>query len=118
MRIEVVKESYPKLFSRLPEDVEELRSLMVIDENENDGDVDELDEVDAEDYNYIVYLTETLQEIIGSEKEMIELIKKLDEREEFEDFFPSEIDLYGVRTELDDKRIAHAILDTLEGMLP
>jgi len=118
MKIEVIKESYPKLFGQLPEDVEELRSLIVIDENENDGDVDELDEVDAEDYNYIVYLTETLQEIIGEEKEMISLIRKLDEREEFEDFFPSEIDLYGIKTEHEEMRIAHAILDTVEKMLP
>jgi len=117
MEIEILKERYPELFSRLPEDVDELRTLLVIDENENDGDVDELDEVDSEEYNYILYLTETLQDALGGEEQLVALINKLDEKSDFEDFFPSEIDLYGIKTELDESGIARVILDSVEEIL-
>lgn len=117
MNIETLKENYPRLFSKLPEDIDELRYLLVVDENENDGDVDELDEVDAEDYNYILYLTDTLQQAIGGEEELITLIKKLDTCQDFQDFFPSEIDLYGVQTTLNTNEIAKVVLNTIEEML-
>jgi hypothetical protein len=117
MNIETLETAYPKLFRQLPEEIDDIRALLIIDENENDGDVDELDEVDAEDYNYILYLTETLQSVIGGEEELIALIRKLDEKREFQDFFPSEIDLYGVQTELDEVQIARVVLNTVEEML-
>jgi hypothetical protein len=117
MKIEILKEEYPKLFSRFPEEIDTVRDLLVIDENENDGDVDELDEVDAEDYNVILYLTETLQKAIGEEPELIKLIKKLDTCEAFDDFFPSEIDLYGIKTELSEEEISKIVFDSVEKML-
>ncbi len=117
MKIETAKEKYPKLFSQLTEEIDGIRDLIVIDENENDGDVDELDEVDAEDYNYILYLTDTLKNVIGDEEQLIVLIKRLDEKSEFQDFFPAEIDLYGVQAEIDESQIARVILDTVEEML-
>ena len=117
MTIEEWKNEYPKLFSRLPEDIDELRYLMVIDENIHDGDVDELDEIDSEEYNYLIYLTETFQEALGGESRLIELIRKLDEHETFEDFFPSELDLYGIKTDIDENQIAKIIFDITEEML-
>ena len=117
MNIETLETAYPKLFRQLPEEIDDIRALLIIDENENDGDVDELDEVDAEDYNYILYLTDTLKEVIGDEEQLIVLIKLLDEKSEFQDFFPAEIDLYGVQAELDESQIARVILGTVEEML-
>ena len=117
MHIETIKESYPGLFSRLPDDIYDMRSLIVIDENEHDDEVDELEDIDSADYNTILYLTEKLQQAVGDEKDMIELIKRLDSVEEFDDFFPSEVDLYGVQTSLDEDAIAKVILDTIEEML-
>jgi len=118
MKIETMKENYPRLFSRLSEeDIDSLRDLLVIDENENDGEVDELDEVDAEDYNIILYLTERLQKAIGDEQDLIILIKQIDASEVFDDFYPSEIDLYGIKTELSETEISKIILDNVEKML-
>ena len=114
--IDHYKAAYPAIFTKLPEDIEALRHLLVIDENENDGEVDELDEVDSEDYNYIVYVTETLQQAVGDEQALITLIKRLDEVPGFEDFYPVEIDLYGIKTDLDESHIAHAILSEIEAM--
>jgi hypothetical protein len=117
MNIETLKGDYPILFSKLPDDIDEIRYLMVIDENENDGDVDELDEVDSEDYNYILYLTETLQKAIGGEEHLIALIRRLDEHKGFQDFYPSEIDLYGVQTTLNNAGIAKVVLENIEEIL-
>jgi len=57
-------ESYPKLSALIKEDFSALRYLLVIDENYNDEDTEEFDAIDPEDYNYLVYITELLQESI------------------------------------------------------
>jgi hypothetical protein len=118
MTIEMWKEEFPKLFSRLSEEeIDTLRDLIVIDENENDGDVDELDEVDSEEYNYIVYITERLRDAIGGEERLIDLVKRLDADDTFEDYFPSELDLYGIKTDLGNEQIARVVLKAAEEMV-
>jgi hypothetical protein len=111
-----VKKSYPKLFAKLPEDVSELRYLLVIDVNYNDDDTDEFDVLDPEDYNFLLYTTEMLQEAVG-EPIMVELVKRLKEHKDIEEFYLSDIDLYGIQTNLDEEGIAHMVLGSLEEIL-
>ncbi len=113
MNIVDLKERYPKVFKALEEDITELRYLMVIDENYDDDDSDEFDGIDPEDFNYLVYITERLQEAIGEEV-MVALVKKLKHHKDVEEFHLSEIDLYGIQTELDEADIAHMVLGIVE----
>lgn len=116
MTIETIKEMYPKLYKTLPDDVSELRYLLVIDENYDDEDSDEFDAIDPEDFNYLLYVTERLQKAVG-EPMIVELVKKLKDHKNIEDFYLSDVDLYGIQTDLDEEGIAHMVLNTLEESL-
>lgn len=114
MTIETIEKNYPKIFKTLPEDTTELRYLLVIDENYNDDDTDEFDAIDPEDFNYLLYVTDLLQEAVG-EDAIVELVKDLKEHKDIDEFYLSEIDLYGIQTSLDEDGIADMVLGTLEG---
>jgi hypothetical protein len=116
MTIETLEESYPKIYKQLPEEISALRYLLVIDENYNDDDTDEFDAIDPEDYNYLVYITEMLQALMGEET-MVAFVKALEARVEVEEFYLSDVDLYGVQTKLSEEGIAKMILDIIEELL-
>ena len=116
MNIETIEKSYPKLFKQIPEDISALRYLLVVDENYNDDDTDEFDAIDPEDYNYLVYVTDMLQEVMGEEK-MVAFVKALEARTEVEEFYLSEIDLYGMQTKLSEEGIAKMILGIVEELM-
>jgi hypothetical protein len=116
LTIETIEKNYPKLFKTLPEDTTELRYLLVIDENYDDDDTDEFDAIDPEDFNYLLYVTDLLQEAVG-EPTMIELVKTLKVHKDIEEFYLSEIDLYGIQTALDEEGIADMVLRSLEDIL-
>jgi hypothetical protein len=116
LTIETLKKSYPKLFTKLPEDVSELRYLLVIDVNYDDDDIDEFNAIDPENYNFLLYTTEMLQEAVG-EPTMVELVKKLSEHKDIEGFYLSDIDLYGIQTDLDKEGIAHMVFGSLEEII-
>ncbi|SFV50077.1 hypothetical protein MNB_SV-6-414 [hydrothermal vent metagenome] len=111
-----LRKSYPKLFDILPEDTTELRYILVIDENFNDVDSDEFDAIDPEDFNYLVYMTELLQESIGSD-----LYEKLSDRYAqsgiFEDFYDAGDGLFGVMTKEGEDGIAKIFLSEIERSL-
>ncbi len=111
-----LKTQYPKLFSKLLEEVDEVRYLVVVDKNFNDVDSDEFDAIDPEDYNYLVYITERLQDAMG-EKKMIEFIKQLEEHKDVALFYLSETDLYGIQTDLEDEAIEKMVLDIVESVV-
>lgn len=114
MTIETIEENYPKIFKKLPEDTTELRYLLVIDENYNDDDSDEFDAIDPEDFNYLIYVTDLLQDVVG-ENAIVEMVKKLKVHKDMEEFYLSDVDLYGIQTALDEDGIADMVLSTLEG---
>ena len=116
MTIESIEKNYPKLFKTLPEDAEELRYLLVVDENYDDDDSDEFDAIDPEDFNYLLYVTDMLQEAVG-EPMIIELVKTLKEHKDIEEFYLSDIDLYGIQTDLSEEGIAEMVLGVLEEKL-
>ena len=116
MTIETIEKNYPKLFKTLPEDTTELRYLLVIDENYDDDDSDEFDAIDPEDFNYLLYVTDMLQEAVG-EPTIIELVKTLKEHEDIEEFYLSDVDLYGIQTNLDEEGISKMVLGVLEEKL-
>ncbi len=111
-----LKTQYPKLFSKLLEEVDEVRYLVVVDKNFNDVDSDEFDAIDPEDYNYLVYITERLQDAMG-EKKMIEFIKQLEAHKDVALFYLSETDLYGIQTDLEDEAIEKMVLDIVESVV-
>jgi hypothetical protein len=116
LTIETLKETYPKLYKLLPEDISELRYLLVIDENYDDEDSDEFDAIDPEDFNFLLYVTDTLQESVG-EPVIVELVKRLNDHKDIEEFYLSDVDLYGIQTNLDEEGIAHMVLGSLEEIL-
>lgn len=116
MTIEALKKTYPKLYKTVPDDVSEIRHLLVIDINYDDDDSDVFDGIDPEDYNFLLYVTDILQEAV-SESVMIELIKKLKVHKDIEAFHLSEIDLYGIQTNLDQEGIEHMVIGALEEIL-
>ena len=116
MNIEPLKEAYPRLFKLLPDDVSELRHILVIDVNYHDEDTDEFDAIDPGDYNFLLYPTELLRESVG-EAAIVELVKGLKVHKDNQDFYLSEIDLYGIQTNLDEEGIAHMVLGTIEDVL-
>jgi hypothetical protein len=116
LNIDSLKEACPKLFNKFEEEVTELRYLLVIDENYDDDDSDEFDAIDPEDYNYLIYVTELLQEAI-EEPLMIELVKKLKNHKDISEFHLSDIDLYGIQTEHKEEGIALMVLSSIEKLL-
>ncbi len=111
-----LKTEYPKLFSKLAEEVDEVRYLVVVDKNFNDVDSDEFDAIDPEDYNYLVYITQRLQDAMG-EGNMVAFIKKLESHKDVALFYLSEIDLYGIQTELEDEAIEKMVLEIVESVI-
>ena len=116
MTIDQLKTSFPKLLNKLPEDMTQLRYILIIDENFNDVDSDEFDAMDPEDYNYMIYLTELLQKTIGEEI-LASLPYKYQEHEAFSDFYASQEDFYGVMTTENEEGIARIILGEIEQAL-
>ena len=116
MNIEELNERYPKLFGKLSDDVTQLRYILIIDENFNDVDSDEFDAIDPEDFNYMVYMTELLQETIG--ETLFELLASIYESNAiFEDFYDAGDGLFGVMTKEDEDGIARVFLDEIERLL-
>jgi hypothetical protein len=114
---ETMLKEFPKLMARVEEDIDELRYLLVIDPNEYDPEIDdEFDIFDPEDYNYLVYLTERLQNAMGEElkKALPEILEK---EGVFENFLVSEEDLYGIRADMDEVELARKMLSTIESKL-
>ncbi len=110
-----LQEKYPKLFEQLEDKEVELRHLLNVDENEEDYDSEEF-EFDYEDYNFIIYIAEPVQQVLGEEKMQL-LTEKLEANEIFENFMASEEDLYGVKCDLNTEEIAGLILDMVEEMV-
>ena len=103
---------YPKLFDKLEDKELELRHLLNIDHNYEDYDSEEY-EFDFEEYNYVIYIAEPIQNALGEEK-MEEFMVKLHDKDDFVNFLATDKDLYGVKTELEEEKIASLILNLVE----
>ena len=107
-----LQKKYPKLFEKLADRDIELRHLLNVDENYEDFDSEEY-EFDHEEYNYVIYIAEPIQNALGDDK-MEELMVKLHDHDVFENFLASEIDLYGVKSTLPTEEIVTLVLDQVE----
>ena len=106
---------YPKLFEKLEDKEVELRHLLNIDENYEDFDSEEY-EFDFEEYNYVIYVAERIQEALGEEK-MEEFMVKLHDKDAFINFLASEKDLYGVKSTLNKQEIVNVVLELVEEVM-
>jgi predicted house-cleaning noncanonical NTP pyrophosphatase (MazG superfamily) len=111
-----LKDEFPKVYNNLDNEYDELRYLVAVDENYDDIDSDEFDAFNPEDYNYIVYVNDRIQEIIG-ESGMKKLVDILENQNIFEDFLATDIDNYGVKSDLSEDGVAKKILEIVEGMI-
>jgi hypothetical protein len=112
-----LKEEFPKIINAIDEDFDELRFLIVVDENYGDVDSDEFDAIDPEDYNFLVYITPRVQEVLGEEK-MNQLIEKLQNHDKFDDFYMSDVDIYGIQCDgFDEESLSKEILTFIDGLL-
>lgn len=112
---QTLAEKFPGLLARIDEEIEELRYLAVVDVNEYDPEIDDdFDEINPEDYNYLVYLPERVVDAIGAE--LLERLPEIIEEEKiFENFLASEEDLFAVKDEEDrEEEVAMKILSTIE----
>lgn len=109
MNLEV---QYPKLFEKFEDKDLVLRHLLSVDENYEDFDSEEY-EFDYEDYNYVIYIADPIQQALGAEK-MDELVVKLHDKDAFVNFLASEKDLYGVKSDLSTEEITSLVLDQVE----
>ena len=103
---------YPKLFEKLEDKDVVLRHLLNVDGNYEDFDSEEY-EFDFEDYNYVIYIAEPIQQALGEEK-MDELMVKLHDNDAFVNFLASEKDLYGVKSDLNTDEIVSLVLSQVE----
>ena len=110
-----LEEQYPKLFEKLEDKELELRHLLSVDENYEDFDSEEY-EFEVDEYNFVIYVAEPIQQALGEEK-MQELMVKLNEKEEFENFLPTELDLYGIKTTLNEEQIVALVLNQTEEII-
>ena len=110
-----LQEQYPKLFEKFEDKELEMRHLLGVDENYEDFDSEEY-EFDYEDYNYVIYIAEPIQDALGEEK-MAELMVKLHDKDVFENFLASEEDLYGVKSTLSQNEIEDLILAEVEAIV-
>ncbi len=112
MNIEELKKEYPKLTAKV-EDFDSLQSLIVVDENYDDEDADDSVDFDADEFNYMVYITERSQKALGVES-LKNISVKLSDSESFDDFLASEDDLFGVQSNLNEISIAKVVLKVME----
>ena len=110
-----LQEKYPKIFEKLEDKEVELRHLLNVDENIEDFDSEEY-EFDCEDYNYVIYIAEPIQKVLGEAK-MKEFMVKLHDNDIFEHFRASEEDLYGVLTPLGQEDLIALILNQVEDLV-
>ena len=108
-----LEEICPVLISKIDGQVEELRDLVVVDENYDDIDSEELDVFDPDEYNFLVYVTERVQEALGEEG-MIILLDKLASPGKFIQFYAPENDIYGIRDEGTEEDVARKIVTLIE----
>jgi len=106
---------YPKLFENIEDKDIELRHLINVDENYEDFDSEEY-EFDFEEFNYVVYLSELILKSLGEEK-MMALIEELKGVDAFENFLPSEIDLYALKSNLTLEEIEELIMSRVESVV-
>jgi hypothetical protein len=115
-----IEKNYPNIYSKLDEidkDLDELRYFVVVDENYADIDDEELDVFDPQDYNYLVYITERLSNIL-TEDGLKKLYLTLDNGVDFiENFLGSEEDLYGIKSDLSEDELATKIVEIAENIL-
>ncbi len=112
-----LEKDYPNLAKHIEDkDLDELRYFVVVDENYEDIDDEEVDVYDPEDYNYLIYIVERVQNALGEEG-LKNLIGRLYELKEFENFLDSEIDLYGAKSELESDEIAKLVLKEIDTIL-
>ncbi len=107
-----LEEKYPKLFEKLEDKEVELRHLLNVDENYEDFDSEEY-EFDFEEYNYVIYIAEPVQQALGEAK-MDEFMVKLHDNDAFVNFLATERDLYGVKSTLSQEEITKLVLDQVE----
>jgi len=107
--------SYPKLFEKLEDKEVELRHLLNVDENYEDYDSEEY-EFDFEEYNFVIYVAEPVQNVLGEDK-MAALAETLGNHSAFENFVISEEDLYGVKSELNEEEIVALVLEHIEEII-
>ena len=115
---ERLREAFPKLLSRIDEEIDELRYLAVVDANEYDPEIDDdFDEINPDDYNYLVYLPERVSDAIG--KELLSKLPEIFEEEGiFENFLASEEDLFGVKDASErEEEVAMKVLTLIEKRL-
>jgi len=113
MTIESVKKDYPKFFEKVTEDTFTDRELVVVDHNYDDVDSEEAGDFDSGVYNHFIYITEISRTTIG-EDGIIKLQEKLESDKNFDTFFASEDDLYGIQTNLNDKGISKVVFAYME----
>ncbi len=110
-----IETHYPRIFEKLSDKDLELRHLLNVDENYEDYDSEEFD-FEPEEYNFVIYIADPIKEILG-EARMQELMVKLNEKEAFTNFLPTELDLYGVKTDLTEEEITALVLTLVEEIM-
>ncbi len=105
---------FPALLAEIEDTVFEIRDLIVVDENYDDIDSDEFDVFDPEEYNFLVYVTERVQQALGEER-FDRFLKRLEEDGRFETFFAHERDMYGLKADgMSEEEIAAHIAAVAE----
>jgi hypothetical protein len=113
MTLDEIKSNFPVLGARFPENIFTSRELVIVDDNYVDEDGEETAEFEPSEYNYMLYIAEPMQEIIG-EKGLSLLAKKIESSETFTASLAAEEDFFGLLTELNEEQISSEIFGMLE----
>jgi len=116
MTLEEVKERFPALAGKLPENIFTDRELVVVDHNYEEVDGEETAEFDPSEYSHIIYIAVPMLEMIGATGLAL-LTQKLEELEQFSHFVAAEEDLFGVQSDLNEEQIAHIVFKTIEEVM-
>jgi hypothetical protein len=108
---------YPNLFERLEDRDVLMRHLVVVDTNEKDVTDDDIMEelYDPDTYTHVAYLYPQVVAAIGDRID--QLVERITQRDDVEECFVSEPDLWGLVTQLDEEAIAPMILDEIEAFV-
>jgi len=116
MTLEQIAESYPELNKRLPTQLFAVRELLVVDENYEEADGEETGEFEPSEYNYMLYITEPMQEILGEEG-IETLAERIASFGAFDESLATEKDLFGIQTALSEGQITEAVFGMIEEVL-
>ena len=117
MTMDELRESFPNLAKRLPENILGDHELVVVDYNYKDIYDEEVEDFDPDEYNHMIYIAEPISKILG-EDGLKQIAQKIESDPNIESFLSTESDLYGVMAkDMNKESLSRLVFEYIDKIL-